>query len=83
MTAPLGVRLSKQQKGVGVEKYLSPDQVCDLIPGMTRQLLAAMRWRGDGPSFVKPSPRKIVYSISSIEEYMRSKERTRTDQGAA
>lgn len=61
-----------------MEKYLSPEEVCEAIPGMTTATLAAMRFRGDGPAFVKPSPRKVVYRESALEEYMKSRERTST-----
>jgi len=61
-----------------LEKYLKPEEVCDLIPGMTIGLLGQMRYRGDGPAFIKPSPRKVVYAASEIERYMASKQQTRT-----
>jgi len=61
-----------------VEKYLSPDEVCELIPGMTKALLAQMRFRGDGPKFIAASPRKRVYALSDLEEYMAGKVRTST-----
>lgn len=61
-----------------MEKYLSPEEVCELIPGMTTNLLAQMRFRGDGPRFVAVSPRKRVYSQSAIEDYMKAQERTST-----
>ena len=60
------------------DRLLSPDQVCDLIPGMTRALLAQMRFRGDGPVFIKVSPKKVVYRESAIDEYLTSRERTST-----
>ncbi|MEY9851249.1 putative DNA-binding transcriptional regulator AlpA [Leifsonia sp. EB41] len=61
-----------------MEKYLSPEEVCEIIPGMSKSLLGALRFRGDGPKFIKVSPKKVVYAQTSIEEYMKSRERTST-----
>jgi hypothetical protein len=61
-------------------KYLSPEDVCKMIPGMTTGLLSQMRFRGDGPSYIKASPRKIVYAVSEIERYLASKQQSVTSQ---
>lgn len=61
-----------------MEKYLSPEQVCELIPGMTTSLLAQMRFRGDGPQFIKPSPRKVVYTESALAEYLATRTQSST-----
>lgn len=53
--------------------YLSPADVCALIPGMTVATLKMMRHRGDGPRFIKPSPRKVVYAADDIERFMESR----------
>jgi len=63
-----------------VEKYDSPEEVCEYVPGMTPSLLAQMRFRGDGPPFIKPSPRKTVYRRSAVEKWLASREQQRTDQ---
>jgi hypothetical protein len=65
-----------------LETYLSPAQVCELIPGMTTTLLKQLRFRGNGPRFIKPSPQKVVYSMTAIEEYMASKEQSRSGTAA-
>lgn len=64
------------------ERYLSPDQVCEIIPGMTRALLGQMRFRGDGPKFIKPSPKKVVYRESAVHEYLLAREQTTTAASA-
>ena len=61
-----------------MDKYLSPDQVCEVIPGMTVGLLKQMRFRGDGPPYVKVSPRRIAYAEGSLHEWLQSNERTST-----
>jgi len=66
-----------------MEKYLTPAEVCELLPGMTVQLLNQMRFRGDSIPYIRVSPRKIVYRLSRIEEYLASKEQTGTSQNMA
>ncbi|MGF3055652.1 helix-turn-helix transcriptional regulator [Microbacterium sp. YY-01] len=52
--------------------WLSPEQVCDLIPGMTVTLLQRMRDTGKGPRYAKPSPKTVVYSRADVDAYVRS-----------
>lgn len=59
-------------------KYLSPDQVCKIIPGMTRSGLAQLRFRGEGPRFRKPSPRKVVYELTEVLSWLESTARQGT-----
>ncbi len=60
------------------EQYLSPAEVCDIVPGMTPNLLAQLRFRGTGIPFVKVSPRKVVYRLSAVESFMRDREQIST-----
>lgn len=53
-----------------MEKLLTDSEVCDLVPGLTRAGLAQMRFKGTGPNYIKPSPRKIVYRQSDIERWL-------------
>lgn len=66
-----------------MDKYLSPKEVCEIIPGMTEALLSQMRFRGDGPPFIKPSPKKVVYRMVVIERFLLSREQTSTSQNKA
>lgn len=36
-------------------RYLSPDQVCELLPGMTAANLQELRKKGLGPKYHKPT----------------------------
>lgn len=60
------------------DRYLTSEEVCGLIPGMTESLLNAMRFRGDGPPFIAASPRKRVYSEASVRAWLTSREMTST-----
>lgn len=57
---------------------LSPEQVCEMVPGMTKGNLAQLRFKGIGPKYLKPSPRTVVYRESDIIEWLESSERTGT-----
>lgn len=65
------------------DTYLTPDQVCELIPGMTRGLLAQLRFRGGGPIFLKPTPRTILYRERDCIAWIEASERTSTAQVSA
>jgi predicted DNA-binding transcriptional regulator AlpA len=54
----------------GMEKYLSPDQVVELIPGMTRANLAALRFTGKGPRYRKPSAKLVIYVESEVRDWI-------------
>lgn len=61
-----------------MEKWLTPAEVCELIPGMSVGLLSQLRFRGDGPPFVKPSDRKVVYRLSTVKSWLQSREQSST-----
>lgn len=58
--------------------YLTPAQVCEIVPGMTRGNLSQLRFKGIGPKYYKPTPRVVLYDRDSIEEWVRSSARTGT-----
>lgn len=62
-------------------RYLSPEQVCELIPGMTKTNLAQLRFRGQGPKFRKPTPRVVIYREADILAWLESSERSSTAAG--
>lgn len=61
-------------------KYLTPDQVCQIVPGMTKSNLSQLRYTGKGPKFLKPTPRTVVYRESDIIAWLEASERTSTAQ---
>jgi predicted DNA-binding transcriptional regulator AlpA len=65
------------------ERYLTPAQVCELVPGMTPNFLSQLRFRGDGPRYRRPSPRKIYYVESEVIAWMESSARQGTSGAAA
>jgi len=67
-------------QGTVLETWLTPLQVCERVPAWTPDYLAQLRFRGTGPRFAKPSPRKVLYAISAIDEFLKASERTSTRQ---
>ena len=59
-------------------KLLTPDEVCDLIPGMTKSKLAQMRFVGEGPAYYKPTAKTVVYSEEDCLEWLLSTKRKGT-----
>ncbi|TFC85816.1 hypothetical protein E3T24_07745 [Cryobacterium sp. TmT2-59] len=47
-------------------KYLSPEQVCEIVPGLTKGGLAQLRFTGKGPRYRKPTPKTVVYLESEV-----------------
>ncbi|GAA5096244.1 hypothetical protein GCM10025760_29500 [Microbacterium yannicii] len=47
--------------------YLSPEQVAELLPGVTKGTLAMWRYEHKGPRYYKLG-RKVVYALDEVEE---------------
>ena len=47
---------------------MTPDQAAATL-GVTAGYLAKLRTRGDGPPFIRLSPKKIVYSQDALEAW--------------
>lgn len=71
MSGATNVTAMRSRPGAAAE-WLSPAQVCELIPGMTVTLLQRMRDAGKGPRYAKPSPKTVVYSRSDVDAWVRS-----------
>ncbi len=48
------------------EPYISIDEALSLMPGVTKQSLAHMRFNGEGPNFYKPTARTVLYKASEV-----------------
>ena len=58
--------------------YLTPEQVCEIVPGMTKGNLAQLRFKGIGPKFYKPTPRVVLYREDDVIEWVENSARTST-----
>jgi hypothetical protein len=61
-----------------MEKYLTPADVVDRVPGTTLGYWAQLRYTGKGPRFVKPSAGKVLYTEAALGEWLASKETVKT-----
>lgn len=52
------------------DRYLSPAMVCELVPGMTLDILAARRHGRLDPPFYKPSGNTGLYRESEIHAWI-------------
>jgi fructose-1,6-bisphosphatase/inositol monophosphatase family enzyme len=66
----------------GLDRYLSPADVCALIPGMTEARLKMARFNGTGPEYLRPTPRTIVYSERRVLAWLEASARQRTSQAS-
>lgn len=47
--------------------FISDEQVCELLPGITKGQLAQMRYKGDtGLKFYKPTAKTVLYSLEEV-----------------
>jgi len=70
--------------GVTMDRYLTPEQVIEeILPNMTKQGLATLRFAGTGPAYRAPTPRKILYLESEVREWVEASARTQTGQAVA
>lgn len=59
--------------------YLSPADVCALIPGLTVASLAQGMYPGLlPPRFLKPTPQTVLYRRSDVVEWIEASEQTST-----
>lgn len=65
------IRPGKQQSALP-PVWLSPEQVCERVPGMTTVILEKLRAKGKGPRFFKPSLKTVIYEQSEIDRWVAS-----------
>lgn len=58
--------------------YIPPERVCEIVPGMTKNNLAQLRFKGTGPRYYKPTPRVVLYREDDVIEWIESSARTST-----
>lgn len=60
------------------DRYLAPEQVCEIVPGMTKANLAQLRFTGKGPRYRKPTPKTVIYLESEIRQWVEASARQGT-----
>lgn len=59
-------------------RWVTPEEVCELVPGMTKTHLAQLRFKGVGPRYFKPTPKKVLYAEADIIAWVEASARTGT-----
>jgi predicted DNA-binding transcriptional regulator AlpA len=60
------------------DRYLTPEQVVEMAPGLSKGQLAQLRFLGKGPRFRKPTPKTVLYRESEVIEWIEASVRTGT-----
>lgn len=68
----IDVILDPLEREYKTDGLLSPRQFSKWI-GLTVSSLAAARCRGDGPPYIKISPRRVKYSIPDVRIWLRER----------
>ncbi|MEV8023705.1 hypothetical protein [Microbacterium sp. NPDC080220] len=69
--------------GSAAPVYLSPEQVCELVPGMTVANLKDLRASGKGPAYFKPTGdrgRVTLYAQHDVVRWIESSRVTTREQ---
>jgi predicted DNA-binding transcriptional regulator AlpA len=63
---------------------LLPTRTAAARLGLSDSTMEKMRSRGDGPKFIRLTPKKVAYSVAALEEWLREREyRSTKEYGAA
>jgi hypothetical protein len=69
--------LAEPPAAVRPVRFLRPRQV-EALYGLTQKFLAHARGRGDGPPFVKPSHKLVLYAVDDLETWLAARRRVST-----
>lgn len=61
--------------------WLSPEQVCARVPGMTIVKLRNLRAAGIGPAYSKPTYKTVVYAQADVDAWV-SLQRVETERAS-
>lgn len=63
--------------------FLSPEQVCELVPGLTVANLKDLRTSGRGPAFFKPTGERgkvTIYARADVVDWVKRSRTSTKDQ---
>jgi hypothetical protein len=76
----LALSTGPSHEGQQMNVYLSPDQVVQLLPGISRGRLAQLRFHGSGPAYRQPTPKTILYVEEEVIEWVEASKRRSTGE---
>lgn len=50
-------------------RLITPEEVVQKIPGMTKNKLSQLRFKGQGPNYYKPTPKTVVYDEEVVDAW--------------
>ena len=59
--------------------YITPDQVIQMLPGISRGQLAQLRFKGSGPAYRKPTAKTVLYVEEEVIEWVEQSKRGHVD----
>lgn len=83
MTGLASVTPIRPAASAAATDYLSPIQVCELVPGMTVSNLKDLRASGKGPAFFKPTGdagKVTVYKRADVIAWVEQSRKSTTEQ---
>lgn len=66
-----------------IHRYLSPEQVCEIVPGLTVANLQELRKKGLGPKYRKPTGENgkvVVYAEDDVRAWVEASVHTTREQ---
>ncbi len=66
----MGATVTQLRPKAEPQVWLSPEQVCDVVPGMTVRHLAYLRTKGQGPRYFKPTNKTVLYAEADIHAWV-------------
>jgi predicted DNA-binding transcriptional regulator AlpA len=63
----------KQHDAISQPLYLQTPAAAARL-GLSPSTLEKMRGRGDGPKFIRLTPKRVAYSVAALEEWVRARE---------
>lgn len=62
--------------------YMTPEQLCELVPGTTKSYWANLRYLGSGPGYYKPSGKIVLYKREEVLAWLDASRTTGTAESA-
>lgn len=80
MSVPANVTRIRPTASSSAPAFLTPEQVCELVPVLTPRDLEDMRSNNTGPAYSRPTPRKVVYLEADVRAWVQSKRHATREQ---
>lgn len=64
------------------ERLYTTKEMTERVPNTSIPYWAGLRFKGEGPRYLKLSPRKVLYTESSVAEWLANSERSGTAEVA-